>query len=637
MMHWTDSTLVRLTIAMMVSVLFGMPAYGQPGKGSKRSPQDSPPTILRDTRGVPKSSTSQNSHSVARLWNEALLDAIRNDTPRPTVHARNLFHVSAAMYDAWAAYDSKAKGYFRIESPPGAPTLKKQETAISYAAYRVLSHRFANSPGHIQSQARFDALMKELKLNPRRTNTNGFSAAAVGNRIGRTIIEFGLSDGANEQNNFADPTGYVPLNNPLIVIGPHLGPLADTNRWQPLIVPGSNAPQRFLTPHWGGVESFALPQPTPDGLHLDPGPPPLLGGPGHEVVVADMIQVLEASASLDPGNGEWINISPGVVGNNSLGTQDGTGHDFNPATGAPYPNNLVLAGDWGRVLAEFWADGPLSSTPPGHWNEIANEVSDHPLLTKRVGGSGPVVSNLEWDVKLYFALNAAVHDSGINTWGVKAYYDFGRPISIIRDMAARGQSSDEALPNYDPLGLPLIEGLVELITEESSAAGQRHEHLIDSIGETAIFAWLGHPADPVNEYSGAGWVLGVNWLPYQQHDFVTPPFGGYTSGHSGFSRAAAEVLTSMTGDPYFPGGVGKYLSIPVGGFGLGFEYGPVEPVLLEWATYYDAADEAGISRLYGGIHPALDDFPGRMMGAVLGQNAFLRALDYFDGIVGNDP
>ena len=44
-------------------------------------------------------SLSQN-HSVARKWNEILLQSIRNDLARPTVHARNLFHISAAMYDA---------------------------------------------------------------------------------------------------------------------------------------------------------------------------------------------------------------------------------------------------------------------------------------------------------------------------------------------------------------------------------------------------------------------------------------------------------------------------------------------------------------------------------------------------------
>ena len=50
-------------------------------------------------------------HSVARQWNEALLQAIREDFARPTVHARNLFHVSVAMYDAWAVFDGLSRPY----------------------------------------------------------------------------------------------------------------------------------------------------------------------------------------------------------------------------------------------------------------------------------------------------------------------------------------------------------------------------------------------------------------------------------------------------------------------------------------------------------------------------------------------
>ena len=53
--------------------------------------------------------------SVARRWDEALLDAIRRALPAPTVHARNLFHASVAMWDAWAAYDTRADGYFVTE------------------------------------------------------------------------------------------------------------------------------------------------------------------------------------------------------------------------------------------------------------------------------------------------------------------------------------------------------------------------------------------------------------------------------------------------------------------------------------------------------------------------------------------
>jgi hypothetical protein len=381
------------------------------------------------------------------------------------------------------------------------------------------------------------------------------------------------------------------------------------------------------------VTPFAMQRPGPGALYLDPGAPPMLGGVGDAIVRADVLQLIEWSGFLDPSDGATVNISPAVNGNNTLGAQDGTGHAVNPATGMPYPDVIVRRGDYGRVLAEFWADGPRSSTPPGHWNEIANEVSDHPGFEKRIGGTGPIVSDLEWDVKLYLALNGAVHDTAIATWEVKAEYDFARPISLIREMATRGQSSDINLPSYDPNGLSLVAGSVELITAESSAPGERHEELAAFVGEIAIFAWRGHPANPMSEFGGCGWILADEWLPYQQANFVTPPFAGYTSGHSGFSRASAEVLTLITGSAFFPGGYGEFVSTnDKGGFGLGFEDGPSEDVALTWATYYDAADEAGLSRIYGGIHPALDDFPGRVLGSQAGIGAWSRSMSAFAGL-----
>jgi hypothetical protein len=61
------------------------------------------------------------------------------------------------------------------------------------------------------------------------------------------------------------------------------------------------------------------------------------------------------------------------------------------------------------------------------------------------------------------------------------------------------------------------------------------------------------------------------------------------------------------------------------------ELGPSRDVVLEWATYYDAADQAGVSRLYGGIHIAADDFGGRRIGSQCGKEAWTLARRYFDG------
>jgi len=165
-----------------------------------------------------------------------------------------------------------------------------------------------------------------------------------------------------------------------------------------------------------------------------------------------------------------------------------------------------------------------------------------------------------------------------------------------------------------------------VVTAETTAPGQRHEALAGHEGEIAIRAWQGRPADPDNEVGGVGWIRAVEWLPYQLPSFVTPAFAAYVSGHSTFSRAAAEVLTGITGSPYFPGGLGEH-RVPAGA--LHFEAGPERDVVLQWASYADAADQAGLSRLYGGIHISEDDLDGRVLGFECGRAAWELAQTYF--------
>ena len=167
------------------------------------------------------------------------------------------------------------------------------------------------------------------------------------------------------------------------------------------------------------------------------------------------------------------------------------------------------------------------------------------------------------------------------------------------------------------------------MTPASSAPGGRHRHLREHVGEIAIRAWRGNPEDPATQASGVGWVRAVDWVPYQLPTFVTPAFAGYVSGHSTFSRAAAEVLTAFTGSRYFPGGL-----LPLDGRARRARRtrsGRREDVTLEWASYFDAADDAGISRLYGGIHVPPDDFEGRKLGSTCGKDAWALAQRYFDG------
>lgn len=614
-------------------------------------------SALTITRGA-------EAQTVARQWNEALLDAIRIDFPAPTVHSRNLYHTSAAMFDAWAAFDPVAQGHIYSQKHAAADITTARDEAISYAAYRVLSHRYALAVDPIASQALFDNVMGNLGYDPNLTTTVGDSPAAIGNRIAEQIINSRVDDGSNETNNYVDNTGYMPVNEPMTVdypsvVPPNSPPLADANRWQPLYIDSAITQngligedlQVYVGPHWGYVTPFAMGRNGTSGPYTwsdyDPGAPPQLNGVGDAEYRSDTNLLIDYSNSLDPNQSagaQLINISPNTNGNRPLGTHDNQGYAVNPVTGQPYADNVVKAADYGRVLAEFWADGPNSETPPGHWNVLANEVSSNPLLQKRIGGIGRVVDDLEWDVKLYLALNGAVHDAAVASWGTKAEYDYVRPITKIRYQGSLGQSSDQNLASYHQDGLELVPDEVELITAESIAPGGRHRNAYDNanvaanglfwpnygeadmVGKIAIRAWNHEPDDPETEVSGSAWILAENWVPYQSDNFVTPAFAAYVSGHSTFSRAAAEVMAMFTGSEFFPGGLGE---MSFDSDFLEFEFGPSDTITLQWASYFDAADEAGISRLWGGIHVPADDFAGRIIGSGIGLDALLHALEHF--------
>ncbi len=606
-----------------------------------------------------------------------MLHSIRNDFARPTVHARNLFHSSSLMYDAWALFDKQAETYFLGKTvgsffcpftgfvqPEDVEATR--EEIMSFAVYRLIRHRFRNSPGMRSIYAYADSLMVEMGYDTNQVSTNYSDGdpAHLGNYLAQQMILFGLQDGSNEQNDYANRY-YEPVNRPLRPIFSGAGDLSFPDRWQPLsfsafvdqsgnLIPNATPP--FLSPEWGEVVPFAL---TEADLSLkerenytyhvyhDPGPPPFLLGEDESTTAEyqwgfSLVGIW--SAHLDPADGVMWDISPGSLGNNPefpagwegmrqfyqyLGGGDlSRGHAINPHTQQPYEPQWVPRGDYTRVLAEFWADGPDSETPPGHWFAILNYVNDHPLQENRFQGEGALVDELEWDVKAYFALGGAMHDAAISAWGVKGWYDYIRPISAIRYMASQGQSSDPDLPNYSPYGLPLIPGFIELVTEGDPLAFTTR-----NLNRVKLYGWRGpdYIDDPENDTAGVGWILAERWWPNQRPDFVTPNFAGYVSGHSTFSRAAAEVLTLLTGDPFFPGGMGEFMA-KKNEF-LVFEDGPSQDIVLQWATYRDASDQTSLSRIWGGIHPPADDIPGRQIGILVGQDAFELAKTYFEGRV----
>ncbi len=614
------------------------------------------------------------TNSIARIWDERALAAIRVDTPHPPAQARNYFSLSVCMYDAWAAYDPVAVGYvYRGKHTSTNIDLARRE-AISYAAWRILRERHVYSRTAGTTLVADDDLMVLLGYDTNNVSRDTSTPAGVGNAVYDAVSAWFINDGARQTNGtpypLANPPiaypdypanqgGYVYVNPPLATAYSGIndgsdgtnGPghtVVDINQWQRLrlvnAVDQNGFPQgpiqNYLGAQWLGVRPFSLMRTDSTKPWIDPGPPPFFGGASHAQFVKEVVAVITADSHLTPDDGVMIDISPGAHGNNSLDFAgdygngnfdifDGHGYTSNPITGQPYAPNVIKRGDYARLLAEFWADGPNSETPPGHWNVLANYLADHPLLVKRIGGTGPVVDDLEWDVKVYFALNAAVHDAACAAWGVKRAYVGWRPMSAIRYLAGLGQSSDPGLPSYNPNGLPLITNQIELVTSATTNSG-RHAGLTP--GKIALLAWPGPPTNAVTQYSGVKWIHGEDWSTYQRTNFVTPPFPGYISGHSTFSRSAAEVLAGITGSPFFPGGLGTYTN-----YVLGFENGPSVPMTLQWATYYDAADEAGISRIWGGIHPPIDNLAGRKVGSQVGKGVWALAQKYFDGSVTNTP
>ena len=221
-----------------------------------------------------------------------------------------------------------------------------------------------------------------------------------------------------------------------------------------------------------------------------------------------------------------------------------------------------------KMIAEYWADGPRSELPPGHWNLFAQFVSrrDH---------HGVQAHGIERDVKLFFALTNAVADAGCCAWDNKCAFNSVRPITAIRTLF-RGQM---------------------------------------------VRAWAG-------PYQGTKLIDGADWFPYQPTTFPTPPFPEYSSGHSNFSAAGAEILKLLTRSDRFRGST----TLPAGSSRVEPGAVPASDLDLSWATFSEAANQAGISRRYGGIHFEQGDLDARATGRIAARAAWEKAQQYWEAI-----
>jgi len=190
--------------------------------------------------------------------------------------------------------------------------------------------------------------------------------------------------------------------------------------------------------------------------------------------------------------------------------------------------------------------------------------------------------SVDADAKMFFALANAILDAGIAAWDAKRAFDSVRPVTSI----------------------PYL------------FHGQQ------------IRAW--------RPFQGTQTFDGSLWIPYQPTTFPTPPFPEYISGHSTFSAAGAEILKLFTGSDKF----GASVTIPAGSSNVEPGLTPQQDITLHWATFTIAANQAGISRRYGGIHFELADVVGRATGRLVADQAWIRALMYMRGREnrdGDDP
>ena len=191
-------------------------------------------------------------------------------------------------------------------------------------------------------------------------------------------------------------------------------------------------------------------------------------------------------------------------------------------------------------IAYFWEDGATTVTPPGHWQIIAQQISEQFEL-----------SLLE-NARLFALLSMVQADGAICAWDAKYVYDHLRPYTGITL-----EADDDGNPDTE--------------------------------------------ADPT-------W---FNLIP-------TPPFPAYTSGHSTFSGGSAKVLELFFGTD----------EIPFCGESPDPDHWPLvlPGVVRCWDTLSEAAEEAGQSRIYGGIHWQYDNQQGLNSGRALAEYVFANFL-----------
>lgn len=325
--------------------------------------------------------------SVVAQWNAVALAEVRSSRFGPPVVARALAIAHTCMYDAWTPYDTRAIGLLvTIARRPSAEQNDSNKAkAVSFAAYRCLSNLFPTGG------TRLAAKMQQLGFDPNDTSTDLTTPQGIGNAAAHAVIAGRRFDGSNQYGDlapgaYADYTGYGANNRPMPFCLPASTDTCLTNasnpmHWQPL-TSDTGTVQRFVAPHWERVTPFAL-----SSASQYDSRPEVASGPRAQqssaLLQADMDEILAVASTLDPAK---------------------------------------------KLIVEYWADGPASELPPGHWGLFAYAVS------LRDGNS------IDKDVKMFFAMHNASFDAGIVAWHLKRKFDGVRPITAVRRLLGGRQT-----------------------------------------------------------------------------------------------------------------------------------------------------------------------------------------------------
>jgi|JI6StandDraft_1071083.scaffolds.fasta_scaffold01395_17 membrane-associated phospholipid phosphatase len=441
------------------------------------------PSLIFTLCFLAQAQTSQVRADVITDWNDLMLDTFANQgsTATPPVNSRTMGMLGGAMFDAVNSINRNYESYLGYFDPSTAGSGIDVNAAASVAAYTVLTSIYTDQYGAGNGYLSNFTTMYNNQL----ASISDGEAKTRGIEVGLAAAQAMITARANDGKDATITYSPQPFGTP--------------GRWQPGSTAGAwgASSGTFLMSQWGGVTPFAL---NSSNQFRPNGPAGFTGD------YAAWVQSAQYTA------------------------------EFNQVKSLGGSTSTTRTADQTEI-AYFWVDGPGTSSPPGHWNRIAQTVSASAGLS------------IEDNARLFALLNLASADAGIASWEAKVFYDTWRPMIAINTADTDGN--------------------------------------VDTIADGA-------------------------WAPL----IPTPSFGAYTSGHSAFSMAAATILANYFGDntPIVVESESPFLT---------------PGLTRSFNSFTDAAEEAGMSRIYGGIHWESDNIDGAILGENVGNfvyGNFLQAV-----------